>query len=125
MPTPRLPAVPLPGKYARLFVDAGAKVRHAAVNDISPGGISVRVFTDSGLSLARGDKLTGCPVKLSNNTLRCTLDVRYVANDGTLDCWVLGARFVSLSRSNLETLTQFIANVETDLEEARPPSDVT
>ena len=94
------------------LVDSGATLQHATLHDISLGGIAARVFSKTRLTLARGDYVPGCTVKLPRQTLQCALEARHVSHDEKADCWVFGARFVDLGRPSRIALNQFIASAD-------------
>lgn len=79
----------------------------------------------SGLTLSRGDRLSGCTVKLPKQTLQCTLDIRHVAHDEKTDCWVFGARFIDVAGRNQEALNRFIAAAETQSNASHSPRERT
>ena len=95
------------------LVDSGARLQQAVLHDISLGGMAARGFTQSRLTLSRGDRLAGCTVKLPHQTLQCTVEVRHVQHVEGAGDWMFGARFIDLAGCNQDAINNYITTAET------------
>jgi len=81
------------------------------LDDISVTGI--RAELKQQLFFGKGDLLPGCAIQLPNGEkVSCEIEVRHISQDDLHRIFYLGARFVNLDRSKLNTLKRFVAEAE-------------